>query len=345
MLIDPLCSAVCQSGYFLAPHAVPAHPVWGSVKRASTTSFGSIAFGSFIVAFIRTVRFFVNLAYQVCGASKAAPTTTRAVRAASVVCVFGVAHNHPCRSVLSVLVLVECSQQQQSVRGLCSVLLGVLDRHPGEHRQLRQPVSRNTALRRTARANENRCALPGTLHRAAMQAAVFCALREVPWNRIFVSRSFRLLRMPCAHFHRYAFAICAIYGKPFLASAQQAWGLMKSRGFDAVINDSLIGGVLQFAQIICGLFTGVIAALVAYYGFSSDWRPWAGVGFVVGVMLMVVITEVVESAVVALFICLADDPVRLQQTKPDAYNRIMDPLNANYPVRGGARAVPSNSDV
>jgi ABC-type multidrug transport system fused ATPase/permease subunit len=60
---------VCIAGvqatwYFLAPHAVPKHPVWGAVKRASTTSFGSICFGSFIVAFIRTVRFFVNMAYQ-----------------------------------------------------------------------------------------------------------------------------------------------------------------------------------------------------------------------------------------------------------------------------------------
>lgn len=119
---------------------------------------------------------------------------------------------------------------------------------------------------------------------------------------------------------------------------------MKSRGFDAVVNDSLIGGVLAFAQICGGLFTGVIAALVAYYGFDADWRPWAGVGFVVGLMLLVVVTEVVESAVVALFICLADDPMRLQQTKPDAYNRIMDPLNQNYPVRGGARSVPSNSN-
>jgi hypothetical protein len=77
---------------------------------------------------------------------------------------------------------------------------------------------------------------------------------------------------------------------------------MRSRGFDAVINDSLIGGVLAFAQIIAGLVTGIAAALIAYYGFDTDWRAWAGAGFIIGVMLMVVDTEVVEAAVITLFI-------------------------------------------
>ena len=100
----------------------------------------------------------------------------------------------------------------------------------------------------------------------------------------------------------FSFAICAIYGKPFLTAASDAWELMRSRGFDAVINDSLIGGVLAFAQIIAGLVTGIAAALIAYYGFDTDWRAWAGAGFIIGVMLMVVVTEVVEAAVITLFI-------------------------------------------
>ena len=57
-------AGVCATWYFLSPHAVPANPVLHAVRRASTSSFGSICFGAFIVAFIRTVRFFVNMAYQ-----------------------------------------------------------------------------------------------------------------------------------------------------------------------------------------------------------------------------------------------------------------------------------------
>ena len=57
-------AGVCATWYFLSPHAVPSNPVLHAVRRASTSSFGSICFGSFIVAFIRTLRFFVNMAYQ-----------------------------------------------------------------------------------------------------------------------------------------------------------------------------------------------------------------------------------------------------------------------------------------
>ena len=56
--------------------------------------------------------------------------------------------------------------------------------------------------------------------------------------------------------NQYALAICAVYGRAFIPAAKEAWGLMRSRGFDAVLNDALIGGVLAFAQLVCGLLSG-----------------------------------------------------------------------------------------
>jgi hypothetical protein len=38
------------------------HPVVGSTKRALTTSFGSICFGSLLIAFINVVRYFLQIA-------------------------------------------------------------------------------------------------------------------------------------------------------------------------------------------------------------------------------------------------------------------------------------------
>jgi hypothetical protein len=80
-------------------------------------------------------------------------------------------------------------------------------------------------------------------------------------------------------------------------------------------------------MIIGGLTTGIFGALIAYYAFDTDWRPWAGVGFVIGMVLMLVVSEIVESSVISLFICLADDPVTLQRTKPTEYHRLTDALN------------------
>lgn len=38
------------------------HPVWGSTKRALTTSFGSICFGALLIAIINLVRYFLAIA-------------------------------------------------------------------------------------------------------------------------------------------------------------------------------------------------------------------------------------------------------------------------------------------
>ena len=140
------------------------------------------------------------------------------------------------------------------------------------------------------------------------------------------------------YINAYAFAIIAIYGKTFMESASQAWSLMKSRGYDAVINDSLINGVLGLCLVLGGMTTGILGALLAYYAYDISWEYYAGIGFAIGVALMFVISEVVESSVITLFICLADDPVTLQQTKPEEYHRLTDPLNQYYPNRAQRQA-------
>lgn len=37
-------------------------PIWGSAKRALTTSFGSICFGSLLIAFVNLLRYFIQIA-------------------------------------------------------------------------------------------------------------------------------------------------------------------------------------------------------------------------------------------------------------------------------------------
>lgn len=62
-----------------------------------------------------------------------------------------------------------------------------------------------------------------------------------------------------------------------------------------------------------------------------DWGLWAGIGFVFGLAMMLTITEVVESCVVTLFVCLASDPDTLLRTKPDDYNMLVGPIHQFYP--------------
>lgn len=52
-------SGVFATVYFLNNQV--SHPIWGSAKRAMTTSFGSICFGGLLVALLSTVRFIIDV--------------------------------------------------------------------------------------------------------------------------------------------------------------------------------------------------------------------------------------------------------------------------------------------
>jgi Plasma-membrane choline transporter len=65
------------------------------------------------------------------------------------------------------------------------------------------------------------------------------------------------------YFNRYAFAQVAIYGKDYWSAAKDTWQLCKTRGIDAIINDSLIGNVLGVGTIVVGMLTSF--AGLAYF--------------------------------------------------------------------------------
>jgi hypothetical protein len=62
-IVHVTCAGTFASWYFLmgSPAGMPANPTVGALKRASTTSLGSICFGSFIVAVIKTLRAMVQM--------------------------------------------------------------------------------------------------------------------------------------------------------------------------------------------------------------------------------------------------------------------------------------------
>ena len=59
-VVHVTASGAVASWYFLWPNNQSSSPVWNSFKRATTTSFGSICFGSFIVAVIQALRAMVH---------------------------------------------------------------------------------------------------------------------------------------------------------------------------------------------------------------------------------------------------------------------------------------------
>lgn len=134
------------------------------------------------------------------------------------------------------------------------------------------------------------------------------------------------------YINMYAFAQIAIYGKPFFQAAHDTMSLMRRRGLDAVVNDSLVGGVLTWGAILGGLCVALLSAGLAKFVFTvGPVGAWALIGFLIGFALCMVVMEVIESAVVTIFVCLAEDPAALLATKPHIYHALVNPIERQYP--------------
>jgi len=142
-----------------------------------------------------------------------------------------------------------------------------------------------------------------------------------------------------AYFNHYAYAHVAIYGRPYCESAKSAWSLIKARGFDLLINDNLIDGVLSLGALIVGAICAGLGLLLAKVVFNVQfWGVWGIVGLLIGLAMALCAMEVVQSCVACLFVCFAEDPAALANTKPDEYNRINDAFTGRLAVLGAVRS-------
>ncbi|KAJ3035236.1 putative choline transporter, neither null mutation nor overexpression affects choline transport [Rhizophlyctis rosea] len=130
------------------------------------------------------------------------------------------------------------------------------------------------------------------------------------------------------YFNKWAFAQVAIYGKDYISAAKATWQLCKSRGIDAIINDSLIGNVLGIGSILVGLITAFVGYLYVQLSpdlpnDTSNFIIIAFIAFFIGLSEFTILANVIDSGVTTTFVCLAEDPEALRRTKPQLYNSIV----------------------
>lgn len=141
----------------------------------------------------------------------------------------------------------------------------------------------------------------------------------------------RLIESIVEYVNQYALSYVAVRGGPFWDSARRAFQLMQRRGLDAVVNDSLTGTVL-FIGVLVGAAAGAgFAALLAWaLKATGALAMWALIGALLGLVVAGGAASVVESAVITLFVCLADDPAALRRTKPDVYDDLVPAMRAEF---------------
>ncbi|PCH43440.1 DUF580-domain-containing protein [Wolfiporia cocos MD-104 SS10] len=130
------------------------------------------------------------------------------------------------------------------------------------------------------------------------------------------------------YFNRYAYIEIALYGKPYLQAAQDTWRMIKDRGIDALINDSLVGMTLTWGAYAIGLLCSLFAYLYLRYthpSYNADGQYTAPVvlfAFLIGVQCMMTLSSAIEAGVSTIFVGLGEDPQVLAIRAPQLFTLV-----------------------
>ncbi|KAJ2709689.1 pH nine-sensitive protein 1, partial [Coemansia spiralis] len=128
----------------------------------------------------------------------------------------------------------------------------------------------------------------------------------------------------------YAYVEIAVYGKPFVQAAKDTWTLVTDRGIDALINDSLIGNVLQMGAFLCASIVALVAWLYitiskpAYNASGSYTVPIIIAAFVLAMSMFMVLLKCIDSGAATTFVCLAEDPDAMARNNPRLFSMVAE---------------------
>jgi hypothetical protein len=134
-----------------------------------------------------------------------------------------------------------------------------------------------------------------------------------------------------------AYVYVGLYGYSYLQAGKQVFGLFKSRGWEAIIADDLVGNVLLLVSVIVG---GLIGSLAIAIEATSDLFDDAGgnaklvafiLGFIIGLVVCSIALSTIGSGVNAVVVLFAEAPAEFQQKHPELSNRMRQAWALVYP--------------
>ena len=169
----------------------------------------------------------------------------------------------------------------------------------------------------------------GSLIEAVIRAMQFVArqARERARNRVFywiacfVECILNCIGNIVEYINTYAFVQVAIYGKTYKQACEDTFKLFQSTGMSAIVNDDLT--YLPFAAgfIINALVTAFVMIVTAG---GHEWNVFSIIPFVFGSLFYFGIVSVITSYIKTLFVCWADHPNILAETRPNHFNKLVE---------------------
>lgn len=115
-----------------------------------------------------------------------------------------------------------------------------------------------------------------------------------------------------------------------MQASKETWQLVKSKGIDALINDSLINNVWVFGSYAIGLGAGIFA--YAYLSISNPEYVQNDSSYYSVVILFAVILGLnialalgsgsIGTGCTTMFVCLAEDPAIVAQRDPELFEAL-----------------------
>lgn len=140
------------------------------------------------------------------------------------------------------------------------------------------------------------------------------------------------------YFNKWAYIYVGLYGYSYIEAGKNVIRLFQSRGWETIIADDLVGGVLNMVSFMGGLCTAVVGyVLYNDVVISADTEPWvagliaAVLGFLIGLVVISITMSVIASAVNTVIVCFADAPSEFQSNHPELSNKMRAAWLGAYP--------------
>lgn len=154
------------------------------------------------------------------------------------------------------------------------------------------------------------------------------------WAASFLDKLLMILDRIIVYFNKYAFSYVAIEEYDYIRASFAATTLLRARGFTALLNDDLLDFVVYISNIFIACVT-----MIASYIFAKVVRlPTVYLyllvcfGFFCGYVMGAVVLSTISSAITAVYVCFARDPVAFQQTHPHLYAPLATAWNKIFPT-------------
>jgi len=126
------------------------------------------------------------------------------------------------------------------------------------------------------------------------------------------------------YFNRWAYAFVAIHGHDFTTAGREALSMFGNLGWSAILNDDLIENALHLGCLMTGAIVGVLGYA---YGTGANLDDntatlLAVAGLFIGLMVSFVLFGIVDSAVVTIFVCFAENPRAFESSHPSEFSEL-----------------------